>query len=252
MSRQLVKARELGAIDGNQIEDRTRGFLGGDGYWLDPEKFRDYIRKYFLEYWKEYKRKLWDDQDNFVIIWVEKDALSRVIAQASDEYRIIVAPSRGYASYTYINEALSKLPEDKKIIVLHFADHDPSGLDMTRDLQRRLTRYSVMQHSGSQTLLVRRMALTFTQVDKYGLAPNPTKSTDTRASGYIKDYGHSCWELDAIEPRELQRLVVESIEQRLDLKQWKKSVKREEKERKQLEEIFNDWKEKIGEDEEED
>lgn len=244
LSTQLVRAREQREVDGSRIEDRTRGFLGGDGVWLDPEKFRNTVRKYFLEYWKKYRRKLWEDQDNFLIVWIEKDALSRVVSRAADKYRVIVAPSRGYASYSYIIKAITKLPRGKKTRVLHFADHDPSGLDMTRDLQTRLMRYN------RKLVPVTRIALTYSQVDEYKLSPNPTKRSDTRSAGYIEKYGYECWELDAIEPRELQRLVVEAIEARLDKKQWEASLKQENEEKEHLEEIFDEWKRKIGEDEE--
>ena len=168
-----------------------------------------------------------------------EDALSRVLANAADKYRVITAPSRGYASYTYIRDAIAKLPRDKEITILHFADHDSSGLDMTRDLKRRFFRYS------RKNIRVERVALTYDQVQKYALDPNPTKTTDTRAATYIAQYGMECWELDAIEPNELQRLVLAAIENHVDLDQWKESLKQEADDKTKVERIFGRWRDAI-------
>ena len=157
---------------------------------------------------------------------------------------MIVAPSRGYASYTYVKAALEKLPADKDVIVLHFADHDPSGIDMTRDLAERLRRY------GGWNVEVERVALTFDQVKEYGLMPNPTKAADPRSRNYVINYGASCWELDAIEPSELQKLVLEALESRIDLDQWEDSEKRLETERKEVKGTIDKWSEAIEEVEE--
>lgn len=258
LSSQLVKAREEGLVDERRIEDRTRSFLGGYtiaalvqegvleflssyGGWTDTEAFSEAVQDFFLSYWKRYQLNMWKDQPEFVVIWVEKDALSRVLASVANKYRVITAPSRGYASYSYIRQAIARLPKDKKVTILHFSDHDPSGLDMTRDLYSRLVRYS------GRRVSVRRIALTIDQVKTYDLIPNPTKAADTRSAGYIADYGRQCWELDAIEPKELQRLVMSSIQQHLDMEQWEASQKLEEEHKTELREIFEEWALKLEE-----
>ena len=90
--------------------------------------------------------------------------------------------------------------DGKPAIILHFADHDPSGIDMSRDLRDRLGNVEV-----------RRVALTFEQVQHYNLIPNPAKMADTRANGYVSQYGSQCWELDAIPPDELVRLCGDAV-----------------------------------------
>jgi len=258
LSSQLVRAREEGLVDERRIEDRTRSFLGGYllhaitqqgelsflssyGGWTDPESFEEAVKEFFLDFWENYQLDMWVDQEYFIVVWVEKDALSRVVANVANEYRVITAPSRGYASYTYIKNIIARLPEDKKIVILHFSDHDSSGLDMTRDLWERLRRYS------GRNITVKRIALTYDQVQEYGLAPNPTKTTDTRAAAYIQKYGMECWELDAIEPKELQRLVLEAIKEYVDDEAWQASKQQEEEEKADLEETFQEWREKLEE-----
>lgn len=261
LSSQLVTAREKGEVNENRIEDRTRSFLGGivgliptsegssrvsifDQGWRDSDTFIETVKETFFDYWNYYVRDLWLDQEQFVVVWVEKDALSRVVSDSCDKYRVITAPSRGYASYSYIRKATTLLPKDKPTVVLHFSDHDPSGLDMTRDLGNRFYRYT------QKKVTIERIALTYDQVKEYDLTPNPTKMADTRARDYVEQYGEGCYELDAIEPEELQRLVKEAILKHLDEDQWKESLKQEEEQKQELEPIFDRWREVIEETEE--
>jgi hypothetical protein len=118
---------------------------------------------------------------------------------------------------------------DKPIVILDFRDHDPSGIQMTEDLQTRFDRYS-----DGEEIEVKRVALTIEQVRKYTLVPNPTKRVDSRSPRYVAEFGDQCWELDAILPDELQRLVTATIEQHIDKERWKADLEREAAERKEL------------------
>lgn len=246
LSKQLVKARERGDVNPNRIEDRSREFLGGDNGFENPEEFLESRIYSFLNSPKHYHRHMWSLQPKFVIVWVEKDALSRVISRIANKYKVITAPSKGYASFAYIYEAINMFPEDKEIIILHFADHDPSGLDMTRDLEERFERYIKLRELNLD-FNVERIALNYDQVIRYGLNPNPAKTADPRASNYIAEFGNECWELDAIDPNELQKLVSESITQHIDVEIWNDTIKKQKQEQQELEEIFLAVKEKFRE-----
>ena len=80
LSRHLVKARENGVIDETRIEDRTRSFLGGEKGFDGPDHFIEALKTYIANFHEQYDINLWEDQDTFIVIWIEKDALSRVIA----------------------------------------------------------------------------------------------------------------------------------------------------------------------------
>lgn len=280
LSKTLVKARENNEVNDTRIEDRARQVLKAKEGYDNPEQFTETMEKWFRGAGATYTANLWADQDAFVEVWVEKDALSRVIAQAADPYRVTICPSRGYSSYTYIkrmaiDDRLSDV--DKPIIILDFRDHDPSGIQMTEDLQRRLTKYGggiaaeiknllgvdfhgLFRDSGIPAnitakatsdfrnehpeanvgldITVQRVALTIDQVKQYKLIPNPTKLADPRSQAYVAEYGDQCWELDAIEPRELQRIVKDAIEGHLDRETWETSLEQEEKDRTNLKERF--------------
>lgn len=79
-------------------------------------------------------------------------------------------------------------------VIIHLGDHDPSGIDMTRDIQERLQMFGA-------DVYVKRVALTMNQIGTYNPPPNPAKITDSRASKYIDEYSNESWELDALEIR---------------------------------------------------
>jgi hypothetical protein len=274
LSKWLVKARERNDVDDGLIEDRARSVITGiDGY-ASPDEFVDAAENWLHDFGTQYHANLWANQGVYIEVWVEKDALSRVMARAAEPFRVTVCPSRGYASYTYLKRMAVDdryASVDKPIIILDFRDHDPSGIQMTEDLQRRLTKYSggidfeaMFEEVGFNAVLkdltadvppaivakaakeqglgsnitVRRVALTLDQVKEHGLMPNPTKSADSRSSKYVAEFGDQCWELDAIPPDELQRLVTSAIEEYGDREKWKAGLEQEQKDQAELKERF--------------
>jgi hypothetical protein len=231
LSRQLVKARELGDVDDTRIEDRSRSVLGGDSGFSSPGQYlQAKIQAFSGNY---YTRRMWADQPNYVEVWVEKDALSRVVSGACEGFRVVVAPSRGYSSYTYLKrEAVdTRFYEyaDRPIIILDFRDHDPSGIQMTQDLQTRLSKYA-----SESDIIVKRIALTWDQVQRYHLDPNPVKNADTRSAAYVEKYGSSCWELDALPPEVLSEMVRKAVSQEIDEDIWHETFDRSKKEKEEL------------------
>jgi hypothetical protein len=104
---------------------------------------------------------------------------------------------------------------EKQVVVVHMADHDPSGVDMTRDVEDRLERFDAWQ--GVQ---VERLALTMGQVNHYNPPAFWAKMTDSRASEYVANYGPDAWELDALEPKVIDELIEETVERYIDHDIW--------------------------------
>lgn len=229
LSSQLVTARENGEVNDARIVDRSRRI---DDFSFDsPEDFLAACRSALKNRWL---MRMWASQASYVEVWVEKDALSAVLANAVRPLNTIVAPSRGYSSYSYVRDAASRIKRycenGQQAIILHFADHDPSGLDMTRDLADRLNRYCSVE------VTLKRIALTFDQVSEHNLVPNPTKVADPRSPSYESQYGVGCWELDALEPNELVRLAQSAVESEIDdLGAWEEVKERDQKARDKLE-----------------
>jgi hypothetical protein len=139
------------------------------------------------------------------------------------------------------------------VVILHFGDHDPSGLDMTRDIRERLRLFLlhdwirhederhawtsweerrdwlVREHEArgwNARLDIRRLALTWDEVQQYSPPPNPAKSTDARYRKYRAEFGAESWELDALEPTVLGQLVRDEVDAILDHDRWDAAVER--------------------------
>lgn len=191
--------RLAGLIDWYAIVDRTRN-LRGNSHWENPESVIDSARySYMLDRWK--------NQPNYVEVWVEKDALIGIVSQICRELDVPHFSCRGYTSQSEMWSAAQRFirqSHKESRTIIHLGDHDPSGIDMTRDIQERLDMFGA-------DVFVKRVALTMEQIETFNPPPNPTKLTDARASGYIEEYGHECWELDALEPKVITSLIREEV-----------------------------------------
>jgi hypothetical protein len=216
----LVKdARLAGLIDMDAIEDRTRG-VREVSTWDDPNEILATCAEQF-------RYDKWKDQPCRVECWFEKDALAGVFEHACDEYDVPRVSTRGYGSLSLVYEAYVRFARHRRngqaVVILHFCDHDPSGLDMTDDITKRFGWDCFGSH-----VEVERIALNLDQVEEYSPPPNYAKATDSRHFSYVRSTGtEECWELDALSPTVLAELVRGEVEQRIDLDQWQESVERE-------------------------
>lgn len=192
--------RLAGLIDWYAITDRTRN-LRRNSHWKTPADVIASARySYLLD--------KWEGQPNYVEVWVEKDALVDIVGQACSSIDTPYFSCRGYTSQSEMWSAAQRFIDQNKYrencFIIHLGDHDPSGIDMTRDIQERLWMFGA-------DVEVKRVALTMNQVNTYNPPPNPAKITDSRASKYIDMYGDESWELDALEPQMLTRLIKNEV-----------------------------------------
>lgn len=211
-------ARLAGRIDWDCIEDRTRNMQS----WPNQPDAETAL----AECARHYREDKWDNQPTHVEVWVEKDALLGVIEKACCKYQTPFFSCRGYTSQSEIWSSAQRLAAlDKPAVILHLGDHDPSGVDMSRDIQDRMTLFE------ADNVTVERIALTMEQIKERRPPPNPAKITDSRAAGYIKKFGPKSWELDALDPTYLIKLIETETEMFLDKKLWKQACEKEQKAR---------------------
>ena len=198
------KARKAGLLDWNIIIDRTR-HISKLNHWQDPGE----IIRYFSH---SYHIDTRIDQPVYVEIWSEKDALASVLEPICDKHDVPLFICRGYSSITAKYDAAKRFSryEDRNPTVIYLGDHDPSGLDMPRELRRSFDMYECF------FVEIRRIALSMTQIEEYSLPPNPAKSTDSRAAKYFAEHGYQSWELDALSPDVLSKLVDDTINELTD------------------------------------
>jgi hypothetical protein len=225
---QLISTGRLaGLIDWYAIEDRTR-YIRSLPHWNDPAEI-------VASAANQYRIDLWETQPKYVEIWVEKDALIGIIEQTARKYDVPCFSCRGYTSQSEMWSAAQRIMDASKqgerpCTIIHLGDHDPSGIDMTRDIRERLALFG----AESCEMTINRIALNMDQITEYNPPPNPAKLTDTRADKYIAEFGDTSWELDALEPGKLHDLVSHTIERYIDVALMDEAKERQRQEKEQL------------------
>ncbi len=218
LGRIISDAREGGLLDWFAIEDGQRNSF----HFHDcptPQQLLEDI---------EYGLKInpWHDQDVYVETWVEKQSLEATIGRPCDSRRAPYMACKGYLSSSEAWRAgrryEAKRAQGKRLVLLHLGDHDPSGIDMTRDNRERLE-FFAREHR----IEVFRLALNMDQVEQYSPPPNFAKQTDSRYAGYEKEFGDESWELDALRQSVIGELITKKLDELIDHEKWEASMARE-------------------------
>ncbi|MCR1983998.1 hypothetical protein NSA53_17345 [Cellulosimicrobium cellulans] len=232
------RGRLAGFLDWSYIVDRTRN-LRSLPHWSTPGGVIEAAAS-------SYNRDKWAEGHTRVEVWVEKEALAGIVERAANGDDVAWFACRGYVSQSELWAAaqrhLGYIAAGQRVVVLHLGDHDPSGIDMTRDIEDRLTKFldvdwmrrhldewaaqdevtpgeiraHMREHVGGDPLTVNRIALNIDQVQAYEPPPNPAKLTDSRSSGYVREFGYESWELDALDPTMLAELIGSTIAEHRD------------------------------------
>ena len=225
----MTDARNAGLVDWDAIEDRTRELVTHNS-WDSPEAIIHAVAQ-------QYREDVWEGQLYRPEVWIEKAALLGVIAPACERFRVPYYANIGNDSTTQQYAAGKRFAAlfDQIPIVLHLGDHDPNGLDMTRDIRKRLAMYA------REEVEVRRIALNIDQVRRYNPPPNFTKETDSRYEGYVEQFGEECWELDALSPTVIDQLIRDEVEAMIDRNKWRKAEAAESRNRVLLGRVSQNW-----------
>jgi hypothetical protein len=201
--RLLTEMRLSGEIPFGWIADNTR--------WMRKPATYSSVEQALRRTAEAYRRALWDNQSVYVELWLEKDALAGVLMEETGPYDVPLMVTRGYLSLSYLYEAAQQLQAcGKPAHLFYFGDYDPSGLDITRNVEDRLRQFT----PGAEITFTR-VAVTRTQIDAWHLLTRPTKQSDSRSKGFT---GESV-EVDSIPPRTLRALARTCIEHHLDAAQ---------------------------------
>jgi hypothetical protein len=261
-------ARMNGLMDWDYIVDRTRNLMSYQTYKGPEAALKELAGKYH--------RDMWAPQNQRIEVWVEKDAAIGVIEGVCSANSVPYFSCRGYTSVSEIHSAAQRLrwhiEKGNQVTILHIGDHDPSGLDMTRDIEDRLRmfmsrdwaglhlgagswtrgmiRESMQMHMSDkrgeaftgQPFIVKRIALTIDQVDQYNPPPNPAKQTDARYRAYVEETGlDESWELDALEPTVMQDLITREVDLLRNEDKWADEEYTLAMEKKTLTGVANYW-----------
>jgi len=222
----ISKARLAGLLDWDAIEDRGR----------EPDIPSEWssIGRLVAGALYSYRLPRWEGQPYYAELWVEKEALAGVLEPMASKYHVTLMVNKGYSSQSAMYESANRISirgEDAEdIFIYYLGDHDPSGEDMVRDIRDRLNMFT----RDSLPLHVEKIAITTEQVEEHSPPPNPTKLSDSRAQAYIERHGHECWEVDALEPALLQRIISEKFDNIIDFDMMDEIKEREEHDKEEL------------------
>lgn len=227
----IADARLAGRIDWDFLEDRIRNLQALQKF-DGPQDAMDKLHQwYHIDMWKNQKYR--------PEVWIEKDALSGVIRGVCEENDVPYFCCRGYTSLSEVYGASLRLNQYSDAgqipFIIHFGDHDPSGMDMSRDIVDRLHKTFMTGHEFI------RVALNMDQVEEYGCPPNPAKVTDSRFQVYMEEFGEESWELDALDPPLFRELIESRLSELRNPKNWEADLKRKKKVKDQLGELAKDW-----------
>jgi len=216
--RLLTTMRRAGELPFGWISDNTR--------WMRKPRSYSSMNDMLRFTAKTYRRALWDSQPVYVEMWLEKDALAGVVYQETEPWDVPLMVTRGYPSVTYLYDAAEAIAECGKPAYLYsLGDWDPSGVDITRSVERDLRNFA-----PNAEIVFERIAVTPQQVDELRLPTRPTKKTDSRS----KNFSGESVEVDAVPPSVLHRLVRDCIQKHVDQQLLARTRKIEAAERETL------------------
>ncbi|SIS22208.1 hypothetical protein SAMN05445060_3923 [Williamsia sterculiae] len=159
-----------------------------------------------------YRRALWEDQPQRVEVWVEKDAITSVVAPVTRRWDVPLMVARGFPSETFLWNTAQDINEaGKPTVILNLGDHDPSGVGAWDQVRRKLQEFA-----PQVAFRFERLAVTEAQILGLGLPTRPTKQSDSRAKGFT---GESV-EVDAIPSATLRSLLDDAISSNVDQRSW--------------------------------
>ena len=227
VQRELLKMRREGAIPWGWITDGSRTRFGHRRYGG--------LESYAKQVAANYRRDYWHGSDEYVEVWLEKEALRGVISPVViEEFGLDLYVTKGQPSVSYLYDAAEDIILDgRPTYVYVLADFDPGGLRIFDRIKEELIGFV----GDAADLYVRRLALTPYQIEIYGLPTRPGKEKDPNAAEFARRFGDRCVELDAMPPITMRGLIRECLESHMDPEYLRRLKLAEQEERRGLRQL---------------
>lgn len=220
--RLLAEMRREGRIPYDAIADNTR--------WMRKPRSYASLGDALSQMQDDYRRAIWNDQDAYVEIWLEKDALAGVLVDVTRRWDVPLMVSRGFASLSFLHSAAEAIVEaGKPAHLYYFGDHDPSGIVIPQKIEQTLR-----ELAPNAEIHFERVAVLPEQIDAWSLPTRPTKRTDSRS----KDFVGESVEVDAIPPSKLRELCNACIARHVDETALEATRRTEQAERDTLDQLI--------------
>jgi len=197
VGRLLLQMRRDGEVPYTWITDNTRWMMKAQSYSSLEEALRLTA--------ETYRRALWADSPVHVEVWCEKDAISGVLYDVTDDWDVPLMPARGFSSETFLYNAGAQIEALRKPTwIYYFGDYDGAGRHISRKIEEGLQRFA-----PSVPITFEQVAVLPNQIRRWRLPTRPPKFKSDK--GFTR-----CVEVDAIPPDRLRQLVRECIEHHVD------------------------------------
>ncbi len=214
-----------GQIEFGWIADSTR--------WMRKPKTHSGLDAVLAHTARTYRRSVWDEQEAYVEIWLEKDALAGVLVDVTSAWDVPLMVTRGFASLSFLYESADAIRDQgKPTFLYYFGDHDPSGLEIPRTVEQRIREFA-----PEVDITFMRVAVNPAQIEAMHLPTRPTKATDSRS----KNFNGESVEVDAIDPAILRSLAEQCITCHIDFEAYDRLKSTEAAERETLYKIARSW-----------
>lgn len=161
-----------------------------------------------------YRRNLQRSQPNHIELLVEKNTVEPIVRPIASRYSIPITSGRGFCSLPPRAAMADRFRRSGKpcLVILFVTDFDPDGEEIAHSFAR-----SMRDDFGIDDLEPIKVALTFRQVTERRLPANlVAKESSSRYAAFVERYGRDVFELEALAPAALQRIVQEGIDDVLD------------------------------------
>jgi hypothetical protein len=239
----LTRARLTGEVPFAAIHDPTRPVT----HWETWPGVGQHVSDGLNGLFSNYARNLMQSQPNHIEIIVEKNTVEPIIRTVASEYTIPITSGRGYSSLPPRYDIFRRFRNSgkSKLILVFVSDLDPEGENIAESFARSLRDDFGLTDDQLHPI---KASLTHDQVQRFKLpAGMKAKMGSSRRRQYVEKYGENVWELEALEPLDLQRIVRETIESAIDVDAFNTEVKLEAEDSRYLESLRRDVVKRIRE-----
>lgn len=204
--RLLGEMRESYDLPWSWIVDNTR--------WMRKPRSFSGVEEALRNTAQFYRRSLWTD-DQYIEIWLEKDALAGVLYSATAAWDVPLMVTRGYPSSSFLYTAAEQIVMRgaEETTIYYFGDYDPTGVHIPISTEDKLRRYcDEIGGDASPEISFIRAGVNPDQIIDLDLQTAPISKKDTRSRGFVGGQV----QLDAIPPRTLREMVEDLILQHVD------------------------------------
>ena len=211
LSELLTRARIIGHIPMDIIQDETRSSTT----WSVHQTTTPFLEKEINDFLKNYRRDLQQSQPCHLEVCLEKNTVKGVLEPVAGRYSIPVTTMRGYTSVPPRHAIVERFRKSgkEKLVLLVMSDFDPDGEEIAHSLAR-----SIRDDFHIEAIHPVKVGLTFEQVTRLQLPPSlEAKPSSSNYKKFEEKYGPHAYELEAVQPEQLQRWLREAIDNVMDL-----------------------------------